>query len=216
MWKGCNTLVSADDYGAAHAVGVWAGNYVREHFDGVANVLDVSYPALESTNTRSIGFADGIVSILGEDAVEITSIDGNGLMDVSVTVATESLLENPEINVIFGINDDSAIGALQAYEAAGLNVDTLLVVGFGCDGNDCKDLLLEDGPFKVSAATFPEYQGRLLIDAGVAAFNGIELPSHLVAPSVPMTANTVDDYYTLEDDTWIAQHRRYFVDSHPP
>ena len=46
---------------------------------------------------------------------------------------------------------------------------------------------------------------RLLIDAGVAAFNGIELPSHLVAPSVPMTANTVDDYYTLEDDeTWTA------------
>ncbi len=200
--EGCNTVVGADDYAAAYAVGVWAGNYVREHFDGSANVLDVGYPALESTANRSQGFVDGITSILGGDAVQTTSIDGNGLLDVAVKATTESLLANPDINVIFGINDDSAIGAMQAYEAAGLNMDTLLVVGFGCDGNDCKDLLKENGPFKVSAATFPEYQGRLLIDAGVAAFNGIDLPAHLIAPSVPMTANSVDKYYTLDDDMW--------------
>ncbi|MGE3798997.1 MAG: sugar ABC transporter substrate-binding protein [Thermomicrobiales bacterium] len=201
---GCATVVSADDYGAAYAVGVWAGNYVRDNFNGTANVLDIGYPTLDSTQTRSVGFHDGIVSVLGNDAVVTTSVDGNGLSDVSVTVAAEALLANPDINVIFGINDDSAIGGLQAYEAAGLNLDTLLVVGFGCAGNDCKDLLMENGPFKVSAATFPEYQGRLLIDVGVAAFNGMALPSHFLAPSVPLSSGNVEKYYALEDETWVA------------
>ncbi|MCC6944384.1 MAG: sugar ABC transporter substrate-binding protein [Thermomicrobiales bacterium] len=200
---GCSTVVSADDYGAAFAVGVWAGNDVKERLGGSAVVLDVGYAALESTVQRSKGFLDGITSILGEEQVTAVSVDGNGLKDVSVTVATEILLEQPDVNVIFGINDDSAIGALQAYEAVGFNLESLLVVGFGCDGTACKDLLQEDGPYKVSAATFPEYQGRLLIDAGVAAFNDVTLPDTLVAPSVPMTALNLKQYYSVDDDTYV-------------
>ena len=81
----------------------------------------------------------------------------------------------------------------------------LLVVGFGCEGNACKDALAEGGPYKVSAAMFPEYQGRLLIDAGVAAFNGVALPAHLIAPSTPVTADNLGTYYTkAEDGTYSA------------
>ncbi len=200
--EGCSTMVSANDYQAAYAVGVWAGNFVRESLGGEANLLDVGYPALPSTTDRSRGFLDGLTSILGEDAIDVRSVDGNALHDVAVTVATEALMEDPDVNVIFGINDDSALGALQAYEAAGLNLETLLVVGYGCHGNACKDMLREDGPFKVSAATFPEYQGRLLIDAGVAAFNDVDLPQHLVSPSVPMTASNVESYYTIEEENY--------------
>ena len=94
--EGCNTVVSADNYGAAYAVGVWAGNYVRDQLNGQARVLDVGYPALESTGARSQGFIDGIVSILGEDAVSTTSLDGR-LHDVSVTVTAEALLEQPDV-----------------------------------------------------------------------------------------------------------------------
>ncbi|MCP4165057.1 MAG: hypothetical protein GY759_04075 [Chloroflexi bacterium] len=50
---------------------------------------------------------------------------------------------------------------------------------------------------------FPEYQGRLLIDAAIAAYNGLELPAHVQAPSLPMTADLLPDYYTLEGDTWV-------------
>src|SRR3712207_3022257 len=91
-------------------------------------------------------------------------------------------------SVIFGINDDSALGGLQAFESQGGDTSQLLVVGFGCEGNACKDALMEGGPYKVSAAMFPEYQGRLIIDAGVAALNGVELPAHIVAPTLAMTA----------------------------
>jgi ABC-type sugar transport system substrate-binding protein len=200
--EGCTTLVSIDDYAAGYKVGVWAGDYVNENLDGKAVILDVGLPALSTTVNRSQGFVDGITSVLGENATVAQSVDGNGLKDTAVQVSADALTAHPDVNVIFGINDDSALGGMQSYEAAGLDMDKLLVVGFGCEGNACKDALMEGGPYKVSAAMFPEYQGRLLIDAGVAAFNGTELAPHTIAPSTPMTADNLADYYTKEGDAY--------------
>ena len=198
---GCTTLVSIDDYAAGYKVGVWAGEYARDNFDGVANVLDVGLPALTTTVARSTGFTDGLMSVL-PDARIVASVDGQGLKDRAVQVAADALTANPDVNIIFGINDDSALGGLQAFESQGGDTSQLLVVGFGCEGNACKDALMEGGPYKVSAAMFPEYQGRLIIDAGIAAFNDTELPAHIVAPTLAMTADNMGQYYTQEGDTY--------------
>lgn len=197
---GCTTLVSIDDYAAGFKVGVWSGTYVKDNLGGKAVVLDVGLPALTTTVNRSAGFMDGIKSILGDGVTLAQSIDGQGLKDKAVAAASDALTAHPDVNVIFGINDDSALGGMQAYDAAGMDVSKLLVVGFGCEGKACKDALMEGGPYKVSAAMFPEYQGRLLIDAGVAAFNGVALPTHLIAPSSPVTKETLAQYYTKGAD----------------
>jgi ribose transport system substrate-binding protein len=201
---GCTTLVSIDDYAAGYKVGVWSGEYVRDNMGGEAVVLDVGLPALQTTVNRSQGFLDGITSVLGDSARLAQSVDGQGLKDTAVRVAADALTANPDVNVIFGINDDSALGGLQAFEASGGDPSNLLVVGFGCEGKACKDALAEGGPYKVSAAMFPEYQGRLLIDAGVVALNGVALPPHIVAPSSPVTAETLSQYYTLEGEEYVA------------
>ena len=83
-----------------------------------------------------------------------------------------------------------------------MDTENLLVVGFGCEGKACKNALMEGGPYKVSAAMFPEYQGRLLIDAAIAAFNGAKLPAHIVAPSTPMTKDNLAQYYTKDGDDY--------------
>ena len=198
---GCTTLVSIDDYAAGFKVGVWAGEYAQENFGGTANALDVGLPALSTTVARSTGFADGLMSVL-PDARIVASVNGEGLKDAAVQVAGDALTANPDVNIIFGINDDSALGGLQAFESQGGDTSQLLVVGFGCEGNACKDALQQGGPYKVSAAMFPEYQGRLIIDAGVAALNGVELPAHIVAPTLAMTAENMGQYYTQEGDTY--------------
>jgi ribose transport system substrate-binding protein len=198
---GCTTLVSIDDYAAGFKVGVWAGNYAKDNFGGKAQILDVGLPALSTTVARSKGFVDGIHSVLA-DATVAQSVDGKGLKDEAVKVAADALTAHPDVNIIFGINDDSALGGLQAYKAAGMDTSKLLVVGFGCEGKACKNALMEGGPYKVSAAMFPEYQGRLLIDASVAAFNNVELPPHIVAPTLPMTKDILADYYTKDGDNF--------------
>jgi ribose transport system substrate-binding protein len=200
---GCTTLVSIDDYAAGYKVGVWAGEYARDNFGGNAVALDIGLPALSTTVARSKGFADGLKSVL-PNATIAQSVDGSGLKDKAVPVAADALTAHPDVNIIFGINDDSALGGLQAFESQGGDTSQLLVVGFGCEGKACKDALAEGGPYKVSAAMFPEYQGRLLIDAGVAAFNGVALPAHIIAPTAPVTADNLGDFYTKDGDTYTA------------
>jgi len=198
---GCITLVSIDDFKAGQQVGVWAGNYVKQNLGGKASILDVGLPALSTTVARSKGFIAGIQSVL-PDAKVAQSVDGTGLKDVAVKVSADALTAHPDVNVIFGINDDSALGGLQAYTAAGMDQSKVLVVGFGCEGKACKSALEQGGPYKVSAAMFPEYQGRLLIDAAIAAFNGAKLPAHIVAPSTPITKDNLAQFYTKSGDTY--------------
>src|SRR5205085_8206726 len=105
-------------------------------------ILDVGLPALSTTVARSKGFVDGIHSVLA-DATVAQSVDGKGLKDEAVKVAADALTAHPDVNIIFGINDDSALGGLQAYKAAGMDTSKLLVVGFGCEGKACKNALME-------------------------------------------------------------------------
>ena len=202
---GCHTLVAISDYSAGYGVGVWAGNYVLENFDGEARALDIGLPALTAGVARSNGFIDGLLSVVPDGEI-VQRVDGGGSKDVAVQVSSDALTANPDINIIFGINDDSALGGLQSYIAAGLDTDSLLVVGFGCEGVACKNALQEGGPYKVSAAMFPEYQGLLLINAAVAVFNGAQPPPQIFAPSLPMTLDNLFDYYTQEEDGTYTAH----------
>ena len=199
--SGCLTLVAIDDYMAGVQVGIWAGNYVKDNLGGKAVVLDIGLPGLAAGVNRSQGFIDGMKTLVPD--LQRVEVNGKGLKDEAIKVAADALTAHPDINVIFGINDDSALGGLQSFGAAGLDQTKLLVVGFGCEGKACKNALMEGGPYKVSAAMFPEYQGRLLMDALVAAYNGVKLPEKVTAPTLPMTKDILSQYYTLEGDNWV-------------
>lgn len=189
----CMTLVSIDDFDAGLKEGKWVGNYLKKQQTTKVKVLDIGLPALSTTVARSKGFEKGLESIIGD--VEFVHVDGKGLKDEAVKVATDALTGNPDINVIFGINDDSALGGLQAYRAQGLDESKLLVAGFGCEGEACKKALESGGPYKVSAAMFPEFQGAMLARAAIAAYNDQDLPVHTVMPSTPVDVKTLNRYY---------------------
>ncbi len=195
---GCDTLVSIDDYAAGQREGKWVGDYLKKQGTTTVKVLDVGLPALSTTVARSKGFVDGLHSVIPD--AKVVSVDGKGAKDQAVKVSADALTANRDINVIFGINDDSALGGLQSYRASGLDESKLLVAGFGCEGKACKDALNSGGPYKVSAAMFPEFQGTMLIRAAIADFNKQKLPAHEVMPSTPVDAQLLAKYYTKQAD----------------
>jgi len=199
---GMITLVSIDDYSAGYKTGIAAGEYMEENFSGEdVLILDITLFVLNTCVNRSDGFFDGLKSVIPD--AERVQVDGQGLKDEAVKVSADAITANPGINIIFGINDDSALGGLQAWGAAGLSDDDVLVVGFGFEGDAGKSAIMEGGPYKISAAMFPENQGKLLIDAAIMAFNGVELPKHVVAPTLAMTKELLPNYYTKEGDEWV-------------
>jgi len=136
------------------------------------------------------------------DAELVHDLDGGGNPDRSLEVSSAALAADSDINVIYGINDSSSLGGLQAWRAAGLPEDNLLVVGTGGEGLAFINAMQEEGtPYKLEAAMFPEKVGRTVMDAAVSMYNDEELPLHIVSPTTPLTGETWSEYYSYDGES---------------
>jgi DeoR/GlpR family transcriptional regulator of sugar metabolism len=198
-YPGAQTVVSVDNYRAGLAAAQWVVNYARHHFGGRIVALDVSYPQ-PNTEARSYGFADGLRE-LSPGQRTVFSINGQGLRESARRITADALTVHSEINVIFGINDDSALGALDAYRAAGLDEGQLLVVSFGLEGDAAKELLEQASPYTIGIAMFPELVGQACVDASICAYHGCPLPERVATPFAIVTPETLNDFYERNEQT---------------
>ncbi len=197
--KGMTTMVAICDYDCGYKGGVETGKYVQENLGGKARILAIDLPMLNPCILRVDGFYDGIRTII-PDAEIVHRLDGQGLKDQALQVSTDALTVDPDVNVIYGCNDDSALGALQAFKAAGLDESKLIVAGTGGEGNAFIHAMKEDGPYKVEAAMFPEAVGYEVINMAVKLFNGEEVPEHFVTPTYGLTVDNWGDFYSLDGE----------------
>ncbi len=198
--KGMTTMVAICDYDTGYDAGVAAGKYAKEHLGGVAKVMNVGLPLLSATVLRSQGFMDGLKTEI-PDASMAHDLDGGGNPDRALEVSSSALAQNADINIIYGINDSSSLGGLQAWKAAGKPQDGLLVVGTGGEGLAFINALQNEPSYKIEAAMFPEKVGFTAIDAAVKVFNGEEVPPHIVSPTAPMLGDEWQKYYSVDGTT---------------
>src|SRR4029450_7993636 len=98
---------------------------------------------------------DGIQTII-PDATLVHDLDGGGNPDRALEVSTAALAQNGDINVLYGINNSSPLGALPAWKAAGKPEDKLLVVGTGGEGLAFINPMEKEPSYRIEAAMFPE------------------------------------------------------------
>jgi ABC-type sugar transport system substrate-binding protein len=198
--RGMTTMVAICDYDTGYHAGVAAGEYARDNLDGVAKVMNVGLPLLSATVLRSMGFMDGLRTVI-PDATMVHDLDGGGNPDRSLEVASAALAQNADVNIIYGINDSSAQGGLQAWKASGRAQDDLLVVGTGGEGLGFINGMETEPAWQIEAAMFPEKVGFTVMDAAVSLFNGEELPEHIVSPTAPMIGDEWQQFYSVEGET---------------
>jgi ribose transport system substrate-binding protein len=198
--KGMTTMVAICDYDTGYDAGVEAGKYAKDHLGGVAKVMNVGLPLLSATVLRSNGFMDGIHTII-PGATLVHDLDGGGNPDRALEVSTAALAQNADINIIYGINDSSSLGGLQAWKAAGKSQDNLLVVGTGGEGLAFINAMEKEPSYKIEAAMFPEKEGYTTIDAAVELFQKKEVPEHIVSPTAPMMGDDWKKFYDVAGTT---------------
>ena len=196
---GATSVVVIDNYQAGLELGRWAGEYARQNMDGPVKVLDVGYLG-SSTDARSQGLVHGLLGTVHQDH-KLFHVNGQGIREVAQQCTADVLAIHPDINIVFGVNDDSALGALDAYRAAGIDDSSLLIVSFGLEGDEIRDLLYQDGPLKACVALFPELVGRACINAAICAHHGHSLPEIIAPPRIIVTADTLQDYYDCQGDS---------------
>jgi DeoR family transcriptional regulator of aga operon len=202
VYQGAITTIAIDDYRAGLELGRYAGRYALEHLREPIRVLDVSH-TLANTESRSRGFTQGLRET-APLAQNVVRIDGQGLRVTAREMVLNVLNVHPEINIIMGINDDSALGALDAYRAAGLDEHRLALFSFGLEGQVTRDLLVQRGPLKAAVAMFPEAVGRACVDAAVCAYHNCGMPERIIMPFTVVTPDNLERFYTedVRAGTW--------------
>lgn len=195
------TVVAVDNYQAGFDLGREAGLYLRERGFERASLLDLTFQ-LANTQTRSRGFIEGLNESCPENEVVI-SMDAQSRAAIAYRITLDALSVHPEINLIFAINDSTALGVLRACRDLNIDPQKMVVVTFGLEGNTLRDALSEeDGYVKLGLAMFPEVVALACLDAAIGAYLHNPIPEQYVTPHVVLSARTLQDYYTRTKDGW--------------
>jgi len=153
--------------------GVILGEYLAKLLDGKGKVAIIDHPSVESVQQRTAGFNEAMKAYPGIEIVQ--RVPGEGQRDKALKAAQDILQAHRDLDAIFGINDDSALGALAAVEEAGLE-DRIVIVGF--DGTpEALRVIKKGSALKADTAQFPEEIGRTTIRTIAAYFRGEEVPA---------------------------------------
>jgi ribose transport system substrate-binding protein len=198
---GAETAVGIQNLEAAKQLGEWTGEYITKTLRTQAKILIVGLPTQVDTRDRVAGFKQGLEAS-GADFTIVQEVNGGGLKDQALKVSADAITANPDINMIFGINDDSALGGTQAYQEAGLDMKKLTTLGFGVEGRAGKTALTSGGPYKAGMGMFPEYVGRTMVEQAKAVKDGKDVEERTVTPATVLTPENLSEYYTKDGDDW--------------
>jgi ribose transport system substrate-binding protein len=145
---------------------------------GSGAVAIIDEPEVTSVQDRVKGFKAALAS--GCPGVKIVAdIDGGGER-AKASSATEDILQaHSDLKGIFGINDDSALGAAKAIEAAGMT-GKIAVVGY--DATPEARAAIKAGTMYGDAIQHPDQIGAKTIDAIAASFAGKPVPKKIAVP----------------------------------
>ena len=105
--------------------------------------------------------------------------------------ATQDLIQgNPDVNLIYGYNDDMALGALQIFEQNGKNVYVV-----GIDGLMEAVKAIDDGKYHATTMNDPSLLGRLAVETAAKILNGEEVEKNIDAGTMLITKENASTYY---------------------
>lgn len=112
-----------DNYEAGKKIGTWAKNYIEDRLQGKADIAILDLPSQYMCRERVEGFTDVVGKLPGVKIVAQEDSKADRAHSMSVT---ESILDsNKNLNMILGVTDDAAFGAVAAVESSGRDIAVL-------------------------------------------------------------------------------------------
>lgn len=171
------TLVASDNVKG----GEMAAQFILDKIGENGRVVELEgVPGASATRERGKGFdefADGKLEVVEKQSAEFDRAKG-------LTVMENILQSTKDIQAVFAQNDEMALGALEALEAAGKT--DVIVVGF--DGNEDGVKAVKDGRLNATIAQQPEEMGRIALQAAYDHFSGKKLDKKIDSPLELMEA----------------------------
>ena len=196
------TIITVDNYQAGFDLGYWAQNFYKNIGVNRVNLLDLTFHQ-PNTLDRSTGFIDGIKTSLPL-LEKVLSINAESRYISAYQIAQDALTVYPQINLIFAINDITALGAIDACRDLGIDPSKMTVLTFGLEGKTLiNELMLPDSYCKAGLAMFPEIVGRVCIREAIVAYNHRSQIKYNITPHAVLTSNNFEEYYMKKNSDWV-------------
>lgn len=182
-----DSIVATDNYEA----GAKLGELVKEHIKEDSQIAIVSYIKGAST---AIERENGFRKSLEDDEKKIVDVVFSNSNYIHGYNETKKMLErHPDIDIIVGLNEYSAVGAARYIKDMGMN-DSIKIVGFDSSNEAIK--LLEEGIFEGVVVQKSFNMGYLGVENAVKILRG-----EVVASVTDSGSTTVkkEDIYTPEN-----------------
>ena len=197
------SCVSVDNYQAGFDLGQWAGRYAGDHWNGQARVLDLTYHR-PNARARSQGFMAGLHDVLPSSELML-SINTQSRYDMAYQLTRDAFTVYPGINIIFAINDISAFGALNACKDLALDLNQIIILPFGIEGQKMIETIMKGEYIAAAVCMFPEIVATVCVEAAIAAYNNNPLPPQLITPYCVVSRETLSELYKKTSDGWQLQ-----------
>lgn len=162
-------------------------DYVARRLGGRGSVAILDQPTVTSVQDRVAGFRAGLADYPGIEVVAAPAVE-RGLRDVAKEKTDNLLASDREIDAIFGSNDDCALGALAAVQAAGRS--DILIVGFDATP-EARSAIAGGTALEADAVQHPVTIGRRAMEVVTSFLAGKTVPPHVSIPVSLVTRDSV-------------------------
>nr|2IOY_A Chain A, Periplasmic sugar-binding protein [Caldanaerobacter subterraneus subsp. tengcongensis]2IOY_B Chain B, Periplasmic sugar-binding protein [Caldanaerobacter subterraneus subsp. tengcongensis] len=166
--------------------GEMAAEFIAKALKGKGNVVELEgIPGASAARDRGKGFDEAIakypdIKIVAKQAADFDRSKGLSVM--------ENILQaQPKIDAVFAQNDEMALGAIKAIEAA--NRQGIIVVGF--DGTEDALKAIKEGKMAATIAQQPALMGSLGVEMADKYLKGEKIPNFIPAELKLITKENV-------------------------
>ena len=165
-----DALYATDNFKAGVLIGQWAAAKLGDDASSAQIALLNLNPGITVGDLRRDGFLEGFGITLDSEQV-VCQQDTQGDQALGQTAMENCLAANPDINLVYTINEPAAFGAYRAIEDAGRENDvTIVSVDGGCAG--VSGVL--DGRIDATSQQYPLLMASLGVENIVSAAAGEE------------------------------------------
>lgn len=184
-----DAAVSTDNTVAGTKMGEYAKEFLigeDEPVIGIISHVKGSSTAFDREEGLRMGLGSYSENIVGR-------VYSNSTYEEAFDVTVELLKKNPDINLIFGLNEYSSVGAARAIREMGL-IEQVKMVGFDSSKEEIQ--LLEEGVFSAIIIQEPFVMGYLGVEKAVQVVNGENSSEKVDSGSILITK---ENMYTEEN-----------------
>lgn len=144
-----------------------AGEYLAKVLHGIGKIAIIDQPTVTSVLDRIAGFKKELEKF--PDITIVADVNGDGVRDRSLQVSSDILQAHPDLDGIFGINDDSALGALDAVQQ--FKRKHVVIIGYDATP-PAVAAILRNTSLKADVVQYPKKIGSSTISAIKDYFGG--------------------------------------------